>query len=231
MVITFLVTDDFPANATFLDSKRLGKQRLEAKQIINALEKGGGWANHPIVGCWANYVSCLKYYYNCILAEWTRRGYQNTMLAYTDLPPPAEIIYPPWVSEPRVQYAMMSQLIQKNGDYYSVESLTPLISPELLTHFKSLPEEYLSYGYIWPTKHSLEDIQTKALKEIAEPYEIRVFCSNSRCYNKALYGEHCGVHRDKSILITKCSAFYKNGLPCRNKAKYGEEKCGIHNRN
>lgn len=229
MVNTFLVIADYAVNATFLDSRRLGKQRVEAMQIINAIEKGsGGWVNHPVSRAWANHVPSLKQYYNCILDEWLKRGYKNTMTYYTEL---GDVVHPPWVSEPRIQYAMMAQLIQKNSDYYSVASLTPLISPELLTHFKSFPLEYLDYGYIWPAKHTLEDIQTKPLSEIAEPFELRVFCIHAKCHNKALYGQHCGVHRDKSIVIGKCTAHYKNGLSCRNNAKYGEEKCGIHNRN
>jgi len=235
MVVTFLVTDDYAENATILNSSRLGKQRLEAKQIIIALEEGSGWVNHPATKSWSGHIDSLKLYYNAIVTEWVKRGYNNNMPLY-DLPPPEEIIHPPWIFEKPIQFAMMSQLIQKDSEFYSVENLKSKISPVLLHHFKSLPPIYLKFGYIWPCKYTIEEIRTLPLAQLAEPFQQRIFCDQN-CHNKALYitrsgtiTKRCGVHRDKSIPITKCSASYKNGNPCRNKALYGEEKCGVHSR-
>jgi hypothetical protein len=230
MVVTFLVTSDFAENATILDNLRLGKQRVESFQIIKALEEGTGWKNHPIVKSWSGYVPALKVYYNSIITEWVSRGFKNNMPLY-ELSPGEEITHPPWIYEKKVQYAMLSQLIQKNSDHYNPVHLAPLISPQLLEHVKSLPPEYLEYGYIWPNKYTLEQIQTLPLAELAEPFVQRVFCIAVGCHSKASYGKHCGHHRDKSVAIVKCNAFYKNGNPCRNKSRYGEERCGVHSRN
>src|SRR6056297_2494795 len=65
--------------ARHLDRARLGKQRVEAVQIIKALEKGTGWANHTVTCMWRGYTNALKYYTNVIIREWINRGYNNTM--------------------------------------------------------------------------------------------------------------------------------------------------------
>ena len=48
---TFLPYDTFEESATVLDYRRLGKQRVEGMQIINAIENPNkqGWQNHQIV--------------------------------------------------------------------------------------------------------------------------------------------------------------------------------------
>jgi len=51
-VQTFLPYTDFIKSAKCLDYKRLGKQRVEAKQILNILlgeTTKAGWTNHPAV--------------------------------------------------------------------------------------------------------------------------------------------------------------------------------------
>ena len=50
---TFLPYKDFTKSAKALDNKRLGKQRVEVKQILNALDgKSKGWTNHPATNMW-----------------------------------------------------------------------------------------------------------------------------------------------------------------------------------
>ena len=57
---TFLPYPDFQKTAQCLDNKRLGKQRVEARQIISTLEgKSNGWRNHPAVKMWKGYEDCL----------------------------------------------------------------------------------------------------------------------------------------------------------------------------
>lgn len=52
---TFLPYPDFELSARFLDRQRLGKQRVEAWQILNVLEelkipgRTPAWRNHPAV--------------------------------------------------------------------------------------------------------------------------------------------------------------------------------------
>ncbi len=50
---TFLPYPDFKRSAKVLDYRRLGKQRVEALQILKALQvENYGWRNHPIVKMW-----------------------------------------------------------------------------------------------------------------------------------------------------------------------------------
>ncbi len=89
MVNTFIVSSDPKKCAKALDNKRLGKQRVEAYQIINLLEHKDdtkkGFSNHPATQMWKPYLAGLKYYYNCIVEEWIDRGFNNTMKLYDDV--------------------------------------------------------------------------------------------------------------------------------------------------
>jgi len=87
---TFLPYPDFRKSAECLDRARLGKQRVEAKQIIDILEKYDKgedisklpWGNHPAVRMWIGYTTLLKLYYNEIVMEWIARDYKNNMKLY-----------------------------------------------------------------------------------------------------------------------------------------------------
>ena len=50
---TFLPYPNFKRTAKVLDYRRLGKQRVEGMQIINAIENPNpqGWKNHPLLLC------------------------------------------------------------------------------------------------------------------------------------------------------------------------------------
>lgn len=121
---TFLPYANFNLSAKTLDYKRLGKQRIEAKQIINILEgkvkknKNGkvAWENHPAVKMWKGYENALKHYYNCILSEWIRRGYNNTMEFYEINI--NEIKLPKWIGNNEFHNSHKSNLLRKNEKYY-----------------------------------------------------------------------------------------------------------------
>ena len=50
---TFLPYDDFVLSLDCLDYRRLGKQRVEAMQLLNAMKREkGGWINHPATKMW-----------------------------------------------------------------------------------------------------------------------------------------------------------------------------------
>ena len=52
---TFLPRESFIESNQSLDYRRLGKQRVEAKQILNVLlnrTETKGWRNHPITKMW-----------------------------------------------------------------------------------------------------------------------------------------------------------------------------------
>lgn len=50
---TFLPVANFCESAKYLDKARLGKQRVEAMQILSTLSGASrGWINHPAVRMW-----------------------------------------------------------------------------------------------------------------------------------------------------------------------------------
>jgi len=77
---TFLPYPDFTKSAQCLDSKRLGKQRVEAWQIYEILRgKKSRWMNHPAVRMWRGFERALLWYGLTICREWRNRGYNDSM--------------------------------------------------------------------------------------------------------------------------------------------------------
>ena len=73
---TFLPNQDFARSAEMLDWRRLGKQRVEALQILRALRgESQGWRNHPAAVMWQGYEFQLSRYGLFMCREWGRRGY------------------------------------------------------------------------------------------------------------------------------------------------------------
>jgi hypothetical protein len=64
--------------AQSLDDRRLGKQRVEALQILKAnLGLTVGWRNHPAAVMWRGHEGMLAAYALAICTEWTKRGYAD----------------------------------------------------------------------------------------------------------------------------------------------------------
>ena len=62
---TFLPYPNLSKSLKTLDRQRLGKQRVEAFQILNILLERTdrkGWKNHPAVKMWSGYENALKLY-------------------------------------------------------------------------------------------------------------------------------------------------------------------------
>ena len=102
-----------------LDDKRLGKQRVEAMQILNILigkNKTAAWKNHPAVRMWKGYEDALKHYHNLCITEWINRGKNNTM----ELIPVKwnDIKLPKWVFDSRLVISHRCNLLRKDFDYY-----------------------------------------------------------------------------------------------------------------
>lgn len=113
---TFLPYADFQQTAACLDYKRLGKQRVEARQILKAILYGGGWKNHPAVNMWRGYEDALIIYGNVIILEWIKRGYKNSMpLMEAKTAQPS---FPWWLGNNRFHSSHRSNLLRKNFDYY-----------------------------------------------------------------------------------------------------------------
>jgi hypothetical protein len=119
-VQTFLPYPDFAESARCLDSRRLGKQRVEASQILRTLERFDdsqhpGWRNHPAVRMWRSFEDALRRYMNATIMEWTGRGYRNTM-ALADIAGAPEM--PPWLGDPAFHAAHRANLLRKDPVYY-----------------------------------------------------------------------------------------------------------------
>jgi len=112
---TFLPYANFGKSVQCLDYKRLGKQRVEAMQIINTLVHGSRWANHPAVLMWWGYENALRLYMNKCIHEWIRRGYNNTM-QIAEVTEPVEM--PPWFGNEKFHASHRSNLLRKNHEWY-----------------------------------------------------------------------------------------------------------------
>ncbi|MGD8717221.1 MAG: MSMEG_6728 family protein [Candidatus Zixiibacteriota bacterium] len=131
---TFLPYPDFERSARCLDDRRLGKQRVEARQILNILlgrAKGRGWIHHPAVKMWRGYENALKEYYNAILTEWIRRGFENNM-EFEDVDGEVELPY--WLGG-GIHASHRSSLLRKDPVFYGrydwkEEPSLPYVWPE-----------------------------------------------------------------------------------------------------
>ena len=119
---TFLPYSSFQESAKSLDRMRLGKQRVEALQIIYSLTNPNyGWKNHPAVKMWKNHVPALANYGIAICDEWIQRGYKDTtrdkFLQYAKNE--TVVILPKWIGNKDFHLSHQSNLLRKNPDWYS----------------------------------------------------------------------------------------------------------------
>jgi hypothetical protein len=116
---TFLPYPNLKKSLKALDSRRLGKQRVEAFQILNILldrTNKKGWRNHPAVKMWQGYENALKLYFNKAVKLWISKGYKNTMkLEKTK----GKIILPKWFGNKKFHDSHKSNLLRKNKEHYS----------------------------------------------------------------------------------------------------------------
>lgn len=118
---TFLPSSNFAYSARILDNKRLGKQRVEAKQILLALVNGtSGWRNHPATKMWSGYEAALCNYAIAICDEWISRGFKDSLRNWfveqrmTFGPP----ILPFWLCDSAFHESHRSNLLRKDPVYY-----------------------------------------------------------------------------------------------------------------
>lgn len=131
---TFLPYPDFAATAAVLDWRRLGRQRVEALQVLRALTVAGhGWRHHPAALMWAGYEEALTYYGLEICRAWTVRGHSDTCAAklqadlaraggrtaprtQASLREAGEL--PPWLGDRAFHRSHQSALMRKAPDHY-----------------------------------------------------------------------------------------------------------------
>ena len=146
---TFLPFPDFRRSAEALDGRRLGKQRVEALQVIRALTRPAyGWKHHPVTKMWTGYTEALGAYSLAVTEVWVERGHADTCAATitTDLAEAgigvprnqAELAeagaLPPWLGDEALHRSHRSSLVRKDPEHYR-----PL--------FPDVPDDL---EYVWP---------------------------------------------------------------------------------
>jgi len=128
---TFLPIADFKQSAEVLDNKRLGKQRVECKQILICLGEQVGphvpelsrWRNHPAVKMWQGYEPALILYSVIVCAEWRARGFKDSLLPqFLDnyvRRGRLKISFPYWFGFDELHASHRSNLLRKNYEHYS----------------------------------------------------------------------------------------------------------------
>ncbi|MDQ1041121.1 hypothetical protein QFZ75_007537 [Streptomyces sp. V3I8] len=147
---TFLPYPDFTRSAEVLDRARLGKQRVEALQVLRGLTVPGyGWRNHPAVRMWIGYEEALARYGLDMCAVWVAEGRADTCATTlvtdftahrpgTSVRGQAQLAeageLPPWLGEPAFHRSHQSALVRKAPEFY-----TPF--------FPDVPDDM---PYVWP---------------------------------------------------------------------------------
>lgn len=132
---TFLPYPDFARSAAVLDRLRLGKQRVEAWQILLTLTgETSGWKSHPVMRMWEGYEDALRAYGRAVCSEWIARGYRDNMLER--FRGPEAYAPPPWLGDERFHVSHRSNLYRKDPEHYA--SFAPV---------EQLP-------YVWPIAES-----------------------------------------------------------------------------
>lgn len=137
---TFIPYKSFTQSARALDWRRLGKQRVEAMQILKCLESGrtAGWRGHPAVKMWQGYENELARYGLAMCNEWKRRGYKDTLTAFFidryDWVEHSAFDVPHFVTRD-FMLSHQSNLIRKDPEFYR-----PIFGP-------SIPD---NIPYVWP---------------------------------------------------------------------------------
>ncbi len=115
---TFLPYSDYRKSLSCLDDKRLGKQRVEAMQMVNAIDRGyGAWYNHPCTQMWSDYREHLKLYHNIAIELWIDRGMINTMPLYKLTS--KKLVKPHWLGNEKFHSSHRSNLLNKDYSFYS----------------------------------------------------------------------------------------------------------------
>lgn len=154
----FVPFESFAHSLAVLDRARLGKQRMECRQIMTALraarhDRTVGWANHPATIAWVGHESALAVYLTLCINEWVARGYNNTMITPYDenwqLRPGEDpyldrdgrsAVLPSWVGDPAVHASHRSNLLRKDPEYYAQMGWS----------------EPADMEYVWPTPNQGE---------------------------------------------------------------------------
>lgn len=121
---TFMPYADYKKSLDCLDNKRLGKQRVEAYQILRALiGESSGWRNHPATRMWSGYEYSLATYGVIACHLWRERGFKDSLLPkfkqyVIDLKSCGCLDKPYWIGDMRVHRSHRSNLMRKDAKFY-----------------------------------------------------------------------------------------------------------------
>lgn len=152
---TFLPYKSFKKTAECLDYRRLGKQRVEARDILyltykvegidikdefKITDKGANflfnrYRNHPAILMWINYKSNLANYGKLMCLEWIKRGYTDNLLNIF-IKFDNNNLEIPWLTD-EFCITHRSNLIRKNPKHYR-------------KFWLDIKDDY---KYIWPVKN------------------------------------------------------------------------------
>jgi hypothetical protein len=149
-VQTFLPCPGFGESARLLDTRRLGKQRVETIQVLRALTVPGyGWRRHPAAAMWAGYEEALVRYGLEVCAVWCESGAADTCAStlVTDLTRATGVRaarvqpdlaaaddLPPWLGDPTFHRSHQAALVRKDPEHYR-------------RYFPDVPDDL---PYVWP---------------------------------------------------------------------------------
>ncbi|MGI5372797.1 MSMEG_6728 family protein [Streptomyces sp. CA-251387] len=147
---TFLPDPDFRRSAQLLDRRRLGKQRVEALQVLRGLTVPGyGWRRHPAVRMWTGYEEALVRYGLEICRVWREQGHQDScaasLVAQLSADRPGVVVrgqvelaaageLPPWLGDEAFHTSHRSALVRKDQEVYAAL-------------FPGVPDDL---PYVWP---------------------------------------------------------------------------------
>lgn len=131
---TFLPYPCYEQSARVLDRARLGKQRVEAYQILCSLHRirynkdthmwelfDSRWKNHPAVLMWENHSLSLCEYTKAMISEWSKRGYKDSCLEkilYFESIIHQENIKPSFIGNKEFHASHRSNLLRKFPEHY-----------------------------------------------------------------------------------------------------------------
>lgn len=132
---TFLPYADFARSAAALDARRLGKQRVEALQVLRGLTVPGyGWRRHPAVRMWTGHEEALVRYGLEVCRTWCREGRQDTCAGTLLADFTARVgdgpvrsqdelagagLLPRWLGDPAFHRSHQSALVRKDPAFYA----------------------------------------------------------------------------------------------------------------
>ena len=122
---TFLPYQDFDLSARLLDSKRLNKQLLEGRQVLDIVSSGrttGGWINHPAVLMWKGHDMSLFKYLVAIASECVNRNIKidNNWNAILDIYKGRSNSIPRWMGNNKFHLSHRQNLYIKDPEHYAI---------------------------------------------------------------------------------------------------------------